>query len=73
MTCALCLCQAAAEAAVQGAVTAFKAKHAGDSLTVEFFDFASLQRTFKNQSTHLGFVDTVNPWCAPCLEAYCIW
>ena len=64
MTHVLCMCQEAANAAVQDAVAAFKARHAGGGVTVQFFDFASLQRTFKTQATQLGFIDTVNPWCA---------
>ena len=60
--------QAAANAAVQDAVAAFKAKHAGGGLTVQYFDLAGLQRTFKTQSAQFGFVDTVNPWCAPHLK-----
>ncbi len=36
---------------------------------MQFFDFASLQRTFKTQATQFGFVDTVNPWCVSCLHS----
>ncbi len=57
--------QEAADAAVKEAVTDFKARHAEGALTVTYFDFASLQRSFKIQAKELGFVDTVNPWCAP--------
>ena len=56
--------QAAADAAIQAAISSFTAAHAADPPLVQFFDLAGLQRSFKKQALALGFIDTVNGWCA---------
>ena len=61
----LVVLQAAADAAIQAAISSFTAAHTADPPLVEFFDLAGLQRSFKKQALALGFIDTVNGWCAP--------
>ena len=56
--------QAAADAAIQAAISSFTAAHTADPPLVQFFDLAGLQRSFKKQALALGFIDTVNGWCA---------
>ena len=54
----------AADAAIQAAISNFTAAHAVDPPLVQFFDLAGLQRSFKKEALGLGFIDTVNGWCA---------
>ena len=54
--------QAAGDAAIKAAISDFQARHTTDPPLVQFFDFASLQRTFKANASQLGFIDTTNPW-----------
>ena len=54
--------QAAGDATIKAAVSDFQAKHTTDPPLVQFFDFASLQRTLKANASQLGFIDTTNPW-----------